>query len=142
MIATICLLALPVACVSWTIAEAEVSRSIRERIAKWANWHKDADGKYPPTHGWKQKLAYLPTCYYCTSHYVALAFLHLHPFHTLTEDFRGYIISWFSVVGMTAIYCTSYNLLRVLLRWGKAKADSAGAMTATTDKPQRKMTAI
>lgn len=134
MFSTVCMLALPVACASWTIAETEVFRSFRESIAKWAGWTKGTDAR-----GWKQKIAYLPSCYYCTSHYVAIAFLLLHPFQTLTTDFRGYIISLFSVVGVSAVYLTTYNGLRVALRWGQAVADSAGVV-AKEDK--RKMTAI
>ena len=72
----ILMLAIPVACCSWTIAETEVFRSVREGIARWAGWSKGTEAK-----GWKQKIAYLPSCYYCTSHYVALAFLTPPPLH-------------------------------------------------------------
>jgi hypothetical protein len=116
----ILMLAIPVACCSWTIAETEVFRSVRESIARWAGWNKGTDAK-----GWKQKVAYLPSCYYCTSHYVALAFLALHPFTTLTPDVRGYAVSWFSIVGVSAVYLTTYNGMRVALRWGQAVANTA-----------------
>ena len=119
MFSVICMLAIAVACCSWTIAETEVFRSIREAIAQWAGWVKGTD-----TRGWKQKIAYLPHCYYCTSHYVATMFLALHPFQTLTPDWRGYIISLFSVVGVSAVYLTVFNQLRVLLRWGQHIANS------------------
>lgn len=117
---TILMLAIPVACCSWTIAETEVFRSVREGVARWAGWSKGTDAK-----GWKQKIAYLPSCYYCTSHYVALAFLTLHPFTTLTPDVRGYVVSWFAVVGVSAVYLTTYNGMRVALRWGQAVANAA-----------------
>ena len=141
MLTTILMLALPVACCSWTIAETEVFRSFRERIARWAGWTKGQ-----PAIGLKQKLAYLPTCYYCTSHYVAIGFLLLHPFATLTPhegwDIRGYAISWFAVVGVSAVYLTTYNCLRVLLRWGQAGADSAGAKATEVKQSTSRMTAV
>jgi hypothetical protein len=52
-------------------------------------------------------------------------FLALHPFQTLTPDWRGYIISLFSVVGVSAVYLTVFNYLRVLLRWGQHNANIA-----------------
>ena len=137
MFSTVCLLALPVACASWTIAETEVFRSFRERIARWASWTKGNDAV-----GLKQKLAYLPTCYYCTSHYVAGLFLAMHPFKVLTTDARGYVIALFSVVGVSAAYLTTYNSMRVLLRWGQAVADVAGVKAKEVKQATKQMKVV
>ena len=137
MFSHILLLAIPVACASWTIAETEVFRSIRESIARWAGWKKGTDAN-----GWKAKLAYLPTCYYCTSHYVAIGFLLFHPIQLLTPDLRGYVVAWFSVVGVSAVYLTTYNGLRVALRWGQAVADSAGVKAKEAKEGEKKMRVV
>lgn len=137
MLTTVCLLALPVACMSWTIAETEVFRSFRERIARWANWQKGTDAN-----SLKAKLAYLPTCYYCTSHYVTLFVLLLHPYKFVSPDVRGYALAWFAIVGVSAVYLTSYNLLRVVLRWGQAMADHAGHRAKEAKQSVAKMEVV
>ena len=115
------LLALPVACVSWTIVEAEITRDLREWLKGWAC--RQGRGA---TRAWLcRKLAYLPTCAYCSSHYVALAALALSPVHILNLGWQGLVLGWLSVVGVSTVYLTFYQLLRVLLRWCQVKADAA-----------------
>lgn len=49
------------ACVSWTIAQEEIFREVRQwlqQTSTGASW-------------WIRKVAYLPTCHYCFSHWVA-----------------------------------------------------------------------
>ena len=63
------LLSLPVACVSWTICEAEILRDFREALKRWARAREGTGGEWLC-----QKLAYVPTCYYCTSHWISALF--------------------------------------------------------------------
>lgn len=121
------ILSIPVACVSWTIAETEVFRNVRESFKEWA---KNRGGMV------RQKLAYLPTCYYCTSHYVAIFFLLMRPTN-IAEDIRGYVISWFTVVAFSAVWLTIYNMLRASLRWIKAEADRAEEKNEKQNPPMR-----
>jgi hypothetical protein len=109
------LLAIPVACVTWTVTQEELFREIRDALKAFQKRHPDSI--------WRQKLAYMPTCPFCFSHYVTAFFLFLFRFHLLTDDWRGYVVSLFTVVLLANVYISLYNLLRVTLRGAKAVAD-------------------
>lgn len=111
------LLAAPVACVVWTITHEEIFRELREVLARIQ--------KRPTTSWWKRKVAYMPTCPFCCSHYVAAIFVFLFQFKMLANDWRGYVASLFTVVLVANFYLTAYHLLRISLRRGKALADKA-----------------
>ncbi len=116
----VALLALPVACVSWTITNEEIFRDLREWLGKVSHHSSSMFVK---------KLCYLPTCHYCFSHWVTAGFLVLTGFHFLQADWRGYILAEFAIVLIVNVYLTVYNLLRVMLRWSRATADQAEART-------------
>lgn len=97
------LLALPIACVAWTVTHEEVFREPREYCVR--NSH---EGKT----FWRRKFFYLFTCEYCFSHYVAIAFLILTRYHLLLDDWRGYIIAGFALVWVANGYMSLYALLR------------------------------
>lgn len=97
------LLALPIACVAWTVTHEEVFREPREYCVR--NSH---EGKT----FWRRKFFYLFTCEYCFSHYVAIAFLILTRYHLLLDDWRGYIIAGFALVWVANGYISLYALLR------------------------------
>jgi hypothetical protein len=113
------LLAIPVACVVWTFTQEEVFKEVRESLKGYQKRHARSR--------WRQKLAYMPTCPYCFSHYVAGVFIVLFRFRMLAEDWRGYVVSLFTLVLIANVYMTAYHLLRVWLRRGKAAADRAEA---------------
>lgn len=97
------LLAIPVACVSWTVVYEEVFREPREYcIGRSRN----------ETTLIKRKFFYLFTCEYCFSHYVTLFFLCLTGFKLLLNDWRGYIIAFFAVVWIANVYMSLFGLLR------------------------------
>ena len=98
------LLALPIACVSWTVTHEEVFREPREFCKE-----KAQDCKPLPL----RKFFYLFTCEYCFSHYVAAAFLVITRFTMLYEGWRGYLISWFALVWMANVYMGIFNRLRL-----------------------------
>src|ERR1043166_5028387 len=83
------LLAIPVACVAWTVTHEEVFREPREyckrRSESCRRWYQ-------------RKFFYLFTCEYCFSHYIAVIFVALAQYKLLFADWRGYLISWFAVV--------------------------------------------
>jgi hypothetical protein len=112
-------LAIPIACIVWTFTQEELFKEVRESLKAYQKRHPDSL--------WRQKLAYLPTCPYCFSHYVAGAFIALFRFPMLADDWRGYIVSLFTLVLIANFYMSLYNLLRVALRRGKALADLAGS---------------
>jgi hypothetical protein len=121
------LLAMPIACVAWTITQEELFRELREALR--------ADQRGHPDSFWRQKLTYLPTCPYCLSHYVAAVFIALFRFKMLTDDWRGYVVSLFALVLLANVYITLYNLLRVVLRAAKAAADRAQAILEAKHPP-------
>ena len=98
------LLALPIACVSWTVTHEEVFREPRE----WCKC-RSADCK----HLAQRKFFYLFTCEYCFSHYIAAFFLVITGFQMLYEGWRGYLIAWFALVWIANIYMSFFNRLRL-----------------------------
>jgi hypothetical protein len=98
------LLALPIACIAWTVTHEEVFREPRE-------WCKDRSEKCRPLAA--RKFFYLFTCEYCFSHYVAAFFLLITGFQMLYGGWRGYLISWFALVWVANIYMSFFNRLRL-----------------------------
>jgi hypothetical protein len=98
------LLALPIACASWTVTHEEVFRESRE-------WCKEKSENCRPLV--TRKFFYLFTCEYCFSHYVAAFFLFITRFQMLYDGWRGYLISWFALVWVANIYMSFFNRLRL-----------------------------
>jgi hypothetical protein len=61
----------------------------------------------------RRKFFYLFTCEYCFSHYIAAAMLAITRYHLLFSDWRGYLISFFSLVWIANQYMSIYNRLRL-----------------------------
>ena len=101
------LLALPIACASWTVTHEEVFREPREFCKQ-----KSEECKKIPA----RKFFYLFTCEYCFSHYVTAFFLLLTHFTMLYDGWRGYIISWFSLVWVANVYMSAFNRLRLEIK--------------------------
>lgn len=102
--ANLLLLAIPVACVSWTVTHEEVFREPREYCKK-----KSQDCKPLVT----RKFFYLFTCEYCFSHYVTAAFLIITRYQLLYEGWRGYVMAEFALVWMANVYMSFFNRLRL-----------------------------
>lgn len=98
------LLAIPIACVSWTITHEEAFREPRD-------WCKNKSEKCGSL--WRRKFFYLFTCEYCFSHYVTLAFLLMTHFQLLYNGWRGYLIAWFALVWIANVYMSVFNRLRL-----------------------------
>lgn len=108
------ILAIPVACISWTVTHEEVFREPREYCVKWSKKSKTL---------FKRKFFYLFTCEYCFSHYITLIVLLLTGFKMLYPDWRGYIISGFSLVWIANVYMAIYSLLRFGIKKEKIEID-------------------
>ena len=98
------LLAIPVACIAWTVTHEEVFREPREYCERRS---KDCRRWY------ERKFFYLLTCEYCFSHYIAAIFVAIAQYKLLFSDWRGYLISWFAVVWIANQYMSIYNRLRL-----------------------------
>ena len=106
-IAWLFVLAIPIACVAWTITHEEVFREPREYCVRCSR-------EAPSV--WRRKFFYLFTCEYCFSHYVTLFFLILTGYKLLLLDWRGYLIAWFALVWVANQYMTIYANIRVDLK--------------------------
>jgi hypothetical protein len=101
--ACLLILAIPVACLTWTVTHEEIFREPREFCQQQMK-----RGAF-----YRRKFFYLFTCEYCFSHYVALGFLIITRFHLLYPDWRGYLVAGFSLVWVANQYMSVYNRLRL-----------------------------
>lgn len=101
------ILAIPVACISWTVTKEEVFSEIRTYFAKKS---KTAN------HVLFRKFFYMLTCEYCFSHYVTLLLLILTRYTLLYPGTVGYFVSGFSIVWVANVYMSIYNLIRIDLK--------------------------
>ena len=106
------ILAIPIACVSWTVTHEEVFREPRE----WCANRSQNDKKF-----FKRKFFYLFTCEYCFSHYITLFFILFSDFRLLIPDWRGYIIAGFSLVFVANLYMSFFALLRQTIKKEKVE---------------------
>lgn len=104
------LLAIPVACVAWTVTHEEVFREPRDfcvgRSKECRRWYE-------------RKFFYLFTCEYCFSHYVTGIFLIITRFKLLFPDWRGYFLALFALVWIANQYMSVFNRLRLDIKGEK-----------------------
>lgn len=101
------ILAIPVACIAWTVTKEEVFREIREFCV---------DKSQSCSRLYKRKFFYLFTCEYCFSHYVTILILLMTQYQLVYADWRGYILAGFSIVWIANVYMSVYNLIRIDLK--------------------------
>lgn len=104
------MLAIPVACIAWTVTHEEVFREPREYCI---------DRSQNSQRLFQRKFFYLFTCEYCFSHYVTAFFLIVTQFQLLFDDWRGYLISGFALVWVANVYMSLYALIRIDLKKGR-----------------------
>lgn len=107
-------LAIPIACIAWTVTHEEVFREPREYCHKKANNCSKL---------WQRKFFYLFTCEYCFSHYVTIFFLVITNYHLIYADWRGYLVGGFALVWMANIYMSIFGRIRVSMKKEKMEAD-------------------
>jgi hypothetical protein len=107
-------IAIPVACVAWTVTHEEVFREPREycvdRSKSCGRWYQ-------------RKFFYLFTCEYCFSHYVTALFLFVTRYKLLYEDWRGYLLALFALVWVANQYMSLYNRLRLDIKSEKIETE-------------------
>lgn len=108
------LLALPVACIAWTVTHEEIFREPRDYCEKKSKNCKSL---------LERKFFYLFTCEYCFSHYISLFFILITRYTLLYAGWRGYIIAFFALVWIANIYMSIFGLVRVGLKKEKAVAN-------------------
>lgn len=103
-IARLFILAIPVACIAWTVTHEEVFREPREYCLKRCEESKALVIR---------KFFYLFTCEYCFSHYVTIFIVAISDYYLVFNDWRGYIIGGFSIVWIANVYMSLYAFLRI-----------------------------
>jgi hypothetical protein len=103
-VAWLFLLAIPVACIAWTVTHEEIFRESREFCVKGSKESKSLLSR---------KFFYVFTCEYCFSHYVTILILILTGYQFLMDDWRGYILAGFSVVWIANFYMAIFALIKV-----------------------------
>src|SRR5688500_6470267 len=98
------LLAIPIACISWTVTHEDIFKEIRFYFTRLSMRGKTL---------FIRKVSYMLTCEYCFSHYVTIAFLIITGYKLLFDDWRGYLISGFSLVWVANIYMSLYGFVRL-----------------------------
>jgi hypothetical protein len=97
-------LAIPIACVSWTVTHEEIFREPRE----WCAARSETSGGLL-----LRKFYYVFTCEYCFSHYVTVLALVVTRYKLLFPDWRGYVIAGFSLVWIANLYMSLFGRLRL-----------------------------
>ena len=106
-VAHLFVLAIPIACIAWTVTHEEIFREPRD----WCvNRSKNCRTLF------ERKFFYLFTCEYCFSHYVTIGMLVLTRYHLLFPDWRGYVIAGFSLVFIANLYMSGFGELRLEIR--------------------------
>jgi vesicle coat complex subunit len=98
------ILALPVACVAWTVTHEEVFREPREYCIERSKVSRRLVVR---------KFFYLFTCEYCFSHYVTLATLLATNATLLFDDWRGSVLAFFTIVWIANQYMSLFARLRL-----------------------------
>jgi len=97
-------LALPVACVSWTVTHEEIFREPRDWCTRKSGTCRSLA---------QRKFFYVWTCEYCLSHYVAAIFLVITRYQLLFSGWRGYLVGGLALVWVANFYMGLFGRLRL-----------------------------
>ncbi len=121
-------LAIPIACIAWTVTHEEVCREPREYFIK-----QSREGRY----WYRRKFFYLLTCEYCFSHYVTALLLWITRFKLLYDGWRGYLIAFFALVWVANQYMSVYNRLRLDIKSEKLEGEIKEEVAASVRENNR-----
>jgi hypothetical protein len=97
------MLAIPIACVAWTVTHEQLFSEPREYCKRQS---LEARALL------RRKFFYLFTCEYCFSFYVTALFLVITRYRLLFTDWRGYLISGLSLVWIANVYMSLFLFIR------------------------------
>jgi hypothetical protein len=127
-------LAIPIACVAWTVTHEEIFKEPRDFCIRKSKNSKTL---------FQRKMFYLFTCEYCFSHYVTLFFILFTDYKLLINDWRGYVIALFALVWVANVYMSIFAFIRqdikkekceiaIKEKFAKANTDKIKAITYMT----------
>ena len=97
-------LAIPIACIAWTVTHEDILKESRDYCLRRSEEASTLLAR---------KLFYIFTCEYCFSHYVTLFVLAVTQFRLVYDDWRGYVISGFSLVWIANHYMSVFGRIRL-----------------------------
>lgn len=97
-------LAIPIACIAWTVTHEDIFKELRDYCLRRSEEASTLLAR---------KFFYIFTCEYCFSHYVTLLVLAVTQFRLLYDDWRGYVISGFSLVWIANHYMSVFGRIRL-----------------------------
>jgi len=101
------ILSIPIACIAWTVTHEEIFSEPRAYCKKQSKSGKTLISR---------KFFYLFTCEYCFSFYVTVILLIITRYHLLFSDWRGYMISGFSMIWIANNYMSLFLFIRTDIR--------------------------
>jgi len=93
-----------VASIAWTVTQEEIFREFREYCAEKSKTCRELP---------KRKFFYVFTCEYCFSHWTTILILILTGFRLLIDNWRGYILAFFTIPWIANQMMSIYRRLRV-----------------------------
>ena len=115
-VAWLFVLAIPTACIAWTVTHEEVFREPRRYCVKQSREAKSL---------LVRKFFYLFTCEYCFSDYIVIFMLILTRYKLLIDDWRGYLLEGVALVWIANIYMSLYAFLRVDIKKERIRTKQA-----------------
>jgi len=104
-------LAMPIAAIAWAVTHEEVFAEAHDFCEARSRTAKSLAVR---------KFFYLFTCEYCFSHWVTIAVLLATRFTLVYDDWRGYVISGFSLVWVANHYMSLFGRLRLGIKSERA----------------------
>ena len=98
------ILSIPVACIAWTVTHEELFREFHEYCVRRSERDRSL---------WSRKFFYLFTCEYCFSHYVTIALLVVTRYTLFLNDWRGYVLAFFSITFIANVYMSLFAKIRI-----------------------------
>ena len=107
------ILSMVAASIAWTVTQEEIFREWREICEEKS---ENCNALY------ERKFFYVFTCEYCFSHWVTILLLLLTGFRLLIDDWRGYILAFFTIPWIANQLMSIYRRLRVAIKHENVKA--------------------
>jgi hypothetical protein len=126
-VAVLFVLALPIACVAWTVTHEDIFREPREYCIRNSKACKTL---------FERKFFYLFTCEYCFSHWVTALALFMTRYTLLFSGWRGYVIAEFALVWIANLYMSLFGRLRLDIREERLEIEMQETEKAEHTKPQ------
>jgi hypothetical protein len=127
-VALLFVLAMPIACLAWTVTHEEIFKEPREYCVRNSKVCRRL---------LQRKFFYLFTCEYCFSHWVTIVALAMTGFKLIMPDWRGYILAGFSLVWIANFYMSLFGRLRLEIREERLEIDELEAEKAERTRPKR-----